>query len=87
MSRSSYEWLLDDFTRDWLGLVVDTHPRQACGSVELDRIAELQGSRLTIIVSGNGTQLMSPVILAGDRSVLWRSIAPGKLRQNGCGAL
>jgi putative transposase len=87
--------VVDDFTRECLGLVVDTSlsgllaeiPSGICGWVgrELDRIAELRGCRPAMIVSDNGTELTSHAILhwQEERGVLWHYIAPGKPQQNG----
>ncbi|EGG77511.1 Insertion element IS407 31.7 kDa protein [Gluconacetobacter sp. SXCC-1] len=50
---------------------------------ELDRIAKIR-SFLLMIVSGNGTEIISNAILAWQekRSVLWHYIALGKSQQN-----
>ncbi len=77
--------VVDDFTRECLGLVVDTSLSGLRVGRELDRIAELRGCRPAMIVSDNGTELTSHAILGWqeDRSVLWQYIAPGKPQQNG----
>ena len=55
--------LVDDFTRECLGLVVDTSLTGLRVARELDRIAELRGYPC-MIVSDNGTELTSNAILA-----------------------
>ena len=77
--------VVDDFTRECLGLVVDTSLSGLRVGRELDRIAELQGRRPVMVVSDNGTELTSHAILRWqeERSVLWHYIAPGKPQQNG----
>ena len=71
--------LVDDFTRECLSLVVDTSLTGLRVARELDRIAELRGYP-GMIVSDNGTELTSNVILAWQqqRGVEWHYIAPGK---------
>lgn len=75
--------VVDDFTRECLGLVVDASLSGLRVGRELDRIAELRG-RPAMVVSDNGTELTSHAILRWqeDRSVLWHYIAPGKPQQN-----
>src|SRR5947209_14877103 len=76
--------LVDDFTRECLGLVVDTSLTGLRVARELDRIAELRHYP-RMIVSDNGTELTSNAILAWqqERDVEWHYIAPGKPMQNG----
>ena len=76
--------LVDDFTRECLGLVVDTSLTGLRVVRELDRIAELR-SYPCMIVSDNGTELTSNAILRWqqDHGVEWHYIAPGKPMQNG----
>jgi putative transposase len=76
--------IVDDFTRECLGLVVDTSLSGRRVGRELDRITELRG-RPVMVVSDNGTELTSHAILRWqqERSVLWHYIAPGKPQQNG----
>ena len=76
--------LVDDFTRECLGLVVDTSLTGLRVARELDRIAELRGYPC-MIVSDNGTELTSNAILAWQqqRGVEWHYTAPGKPMQNG----
>ena len=77
--------LVDDFTRECLGLVVDTSLTGMRVARELDRIVELRGYHPRMIVSDNGTELTSNAILAWQhqRDVEWHYIAPGKPMQNG----
>ena len=76
--------LVDDFTRECLGLVVDTSLTGLRVVRELDRIGELR-SYPSMIVSDNGTELTSNAILAWqqEHGVEWHYIAPGKPMQNG----
>jgi putative transposase len=55
--------LVDDFTRECLGLVVDTSLTGLRVARELDRIAEPRGYP-RMIVSDNGTELTSNAVLA-----------------------
>ena len=75
---------VDEFTRECLGLVMDTSLTGLRVARELDRIAELRGYSC-MIVSDNGTELTSNAILAWQqqRGVEWHYIAPGKPMQNG----
>ena len=77
--------VVDDFTRECLGLVVDTSLSGVRVGRELDRIIALRGCRPTMIVSDNGTELTSHAILRWqeERSVPWHHVAPGKPQQNG----
>ena len=76
--------LVDDFTRECLGLVVDTSLTGLRVARELDRIAE-QRRYPCMIVSDNGTELTSNAILTWqhERGVEWHYIAPGKPMQSG----
>jgi putative transposase len=76
--------VVDDFSRECLGLVVDTSLSGLRVGRELDRIAELRGYPL-MVVSDNGTELTSHAMLRWqeERAVLWHYIAPGKPQQNG----
>ena len=76
--------IVDDFTRECLGLVVDTSLSGMRVGRELDLIAGFRGYPATI-VSDNGTELTSHAILRWqeERAVLWHYIAPGKPQQNG----
>jgi putative transposase len=75
--------VVDDFTRECLGLVADTSLSGLRVGRELDRIAERRGYRPAMIVSDNGTELTSHAILRWqeERGVLWHYIAPGKPQQ------
>ena len=77
--------VVDDFTRECLGLVADASLSGLRVGRDLDRIVELRGCRPAMIVSDNGTELTSHAILRWqeERSVLWHYIAPGKPQQNG----
>jgi putative transposase len=76
--------VVDDFTRECLGLVADTSLTAPRVVRELDRIVELRGCP-HMIVSDNGTEFTSNTILAWQqqREVEWHYIAPGKPMQNG----
>jgi putative transposase len=76
--------LVDDCTRECLGLVVDTSLTGPRVVRELDRIIETRGCP-RMIVSDNGTEFTSNAILSWqqDRDVEWHYIAPGKPMQNG----
>jgi putative transposase len=76
--------VVDDFTRECLGLVVDTSLTGPRVVRELGRIVETRGCP-RMIVSDNGTELTSNAILAWqqEHGVEWHYIAPGKPMQNG----
>jgi len=76
--------LVDDFTRECLGLVVDTSLTGPRVVRELDRIIEHR-SAPCMIVSDNGTELTSNAILTWQQTtgIGWHYIAPGKPMQNG----
>ena len=80
--------VVDDFTRECLGLVADTSLSGLRVGRELDRIVERRGCRPAMIVSDNGTELTSHAILRWqeERSVLWHYIAPGGAAQGSSGA-
>ena len=75
--------MVDDFTRECLGLVADTSLTGERVVRELDRIVELRG-RPRMIVSDNGTELTSNAVLGWQHAhgVEWHYIAPGKPMQN-----
>ena len=75
--------MVDDFTRECLGLVVDTSLTGLRVARELDRIAELRGYPC-MLVSDDGTELTSNAILAWqqEHAVEWHYIAPDKPMQN-----
>ncbi len=74
---------VDDFTRECLGLTVDTSISGTRVARELGKIAELRG-RPCMIVSDNGTELTSNAVLAWSEGagIAWHYIAPGKPMQN-----
>jgi putative transposase len=74
--------IVDDFSRECLGAVVDTSLSGVRVVRELDRIA-LERITPRVIVSDNGTELTSMAVLrwAADR-VGWHYIQPGKPVQN-----
>ena len=76
--------VVDNFTRECLGLVTDTSLTGPRVVRELDRIVELR-SCPRMIVSDNGTELTSNAVLAWqqEHDVEWHYIAPGKPMQNG----
>jgi len=76
--------LVDDFTRECLGLVVDTSLTGLRVTRELDGIAAHRGYPC-MLVSDNGTELTSNAILAWqqEHAIEWHYIAPGKPMQNG----
>jgi len=76
--------LVDDFTRECLGLVVDTSLTALRVVRELDQIIESRGCP-RMIVSDNGTEFTSNAILAWQEElgIEWHYIAPGKPMQNG----
>ena len=79
--RSSETYaVVDDFTRECLGLIADTSLSGLRLGRELDGIVERRGCRPEMIVSDNGTELTSHAILRWQEQhgVLWHYIAPGK---------
>ena len=76
--------VVDDFTRECLGQVVDTSVSGLRVGRELHRITSIRGHP-EMIVSDNGTELTSLAILRWqeDCGVLWHYIALGKPQQNG----
>jgi putative transposase len=75
--------VVDDFTRECLGLIVDTSLSGVRVARELNAIIEQRG-RPCMLVSDNGTEFTSRAILAWseDLAVEWHYIAPGKPMQN-----
>ena len=75
--------VVDDYTRECLGLVADTSLSGVRVARELDRVAARRGFP-ACVVSDNGTELTSVAILrwSQDRNVAWHYIAPGKPTQN-----
>jgi putative transposase len=76
--------LVDDFTRECLGLVADTSLTALRVARELDRIIESRGCPC-MIISDNGTEFTSNALLAWqeEKEIEWHYIAPGKPLQNG----
>jgi putative transposase len=76
--------VVDNFTRECLGLVVDTSLTGPRVVRELGRIVEIRGCPSTT-VSDNGTEFTSNAILAWqeEQQIGWHYIAPGKAIQNG----
>lgn len=75
--------IVDDFTRECLGLVADTSLSGVRVARELDAIIAVRGKPETI-VSDNGTELTSTAILRWQQEtgIAWRYIQPGKPIQN-----
>ena len=75
--------VVDDFTRECLGLIADTSLSGVRVARELDAIIIHRGKPLTV-VSDNGTELTSMAVLkwSQDRRIDWHYIAPGKPTQN-----
>jgi putative transposase len=75
--------VIDDFTRECLGLVADTSLPGSRVARELDALIARYGKPQTI-VSDNGSELTSRAILKwqNDTGVAWHYIAPGKPQQN-----
>ncbi len=75
--------VVDDATRECLGLVADTSISGARVARELDRIVVARGKPRSM-VSDNGTELTSNAILAWAKEwdVAWHYIEPGKPTQN-----
>ena len=75
--------VVDDFTRECLGLVADTFLSGTRVSRELDAIIDRRGKPLSV-VSDNGTEFTSTAILRWSEKtrVKWHYIAPGMPTQN-----
>lgn len=75
--------IVDDCTRECLGLIADTSISGRRVARELDRIMAWRGKPMSI-VSDNGTELTSNAILgwAEAHKVAWQYIQPGKPTQN-----
>lgn len=75
--------VIDDCTRECLGLIADTSLSGARVARELDKLIRLYGQPQTI-VSDNGTELTSRTMLDWQNrtGVNWHYIAPGKPTQN-----
>lgn len=76
--------VVDDYSRECLGIVVDTSLNGKRVGLELDKIIEFQGKPKTI-VSDNGTEFTSNAMLnwVSEKKVNWHFIEPGKPFQNG----
>jgi len=76
--------VVDDFSRECLGLVADTSLSGKRVARELSAIIAVRGARPLLCVSDNGTELTSNAILTWcqDTKVDWHYIAPGKPQQN-----
>lgn len=75
--------IVDDFSRENLALVADTSLSGARVTRELTEVIKRRG-KPKIIVSDNGTELTSMVVLkwCQDTKIDWHYIAPGKPMQN-----
>ncbi len=75
--------VVDDFSRECLGLVADTSLSGVRVARELDAIIARRGKPKTI-VNDNGTEFTSNAMLAWQEhsAVSWHFIAPGKPTQN-----
>jgi len=75
--------IVDDFTRECVGLVADTSLSGLRVARELDAII-LQRGKPNMVVSDNGTELTSMAILkwSQDSRVEWHYTQPGKPTQN-----
>lgn len=75
--------VVDDFTRECVGLIADTSLSGARVVRELDTMIARRGKPHTI-VSDNGTELTSMAVLkwCQESGVEWHYIAPGKPTQN-----
>lgn len=76
--------VIDDFTRECLGLVADTSLSGLRVGRELDTLVQRYGRPITI-VSDNGSELTSSAMLKWQNrtGINWHYIAPGKPQQNG----
>lgn len=76
--------VIDDYTRENIGLVADTSLSGLRVSRELGQIVAERGMPVTI-VSDNGTEFTSMAILqwVQNTGMDWHYIAPGKPQQNG----
>ena len=75
--------VIDDYTKECLGLIADTSLSGVRVARELDALIARFG-RPETIVSDNGTELTSRAILKWQNAtgVAWHYIAPGKPQQN-----
>ncbi len=77
--------IVDDFSRECIGLIADTSLSGERMVRELDLIIARRGAKPTTIVSDNGTEMTSMAVLkwCQDTGIEWHYIAPGKPMQNG----
>src|SRR5262249_41574905 len=75
--------IVDDFTRECLGLIADTSLSGLRVVRELDALIAVRGCP-AMCVSDNGTELTSMAVLrwSQENRVEWHYIAPGKPQQN-----
>ena len=75
--------VVDDFTRECVGLVADSSLSGLRVTRELDAMAAARGLPASC-VSDNGTELTSTAVLRWrqERGIQWHYIAPGKPQQN-----
>ncbi len=68
--------MVDDFSHECLALVVETSTSGARVARELDRIVEVRGRPLVMIVGDNSTELTSNAMLKWqqERCVEWQHI-------------
>lgn len=76
--------VVDDYTRECLGLVADTSLSGTRVGRELDRIIARRKAKPQVCVSDNGTEFTSIAILKWTQGagVDWHYIQPGKPQQN-----
>lgn len=76
--------VVDDFTRECLGLVADTSISGARVVRELDEIIARRRAQPETCISDNGTEFTSMAILkwTQEAGVAWHYIQPGKPQQN-----
>jgi putative transposase len=76
--------VVDDFTRECLCLIPDSHHPANGSHASWMRFITRRAAQPLLCVSDNGTELTSTAILTWcqDRKVGWHSIAPGKPQQN-----
>jgi putative transposase len=76
--------VVDDVTRECIGVVIDTSISGRRVVRELSEMVAVRGAPKTI-VSDNGTELTSNAVLAwsGEAEIDWHYTAPGKPTQNG----
>lgn len=75
--------VVDDYSRECLGLVADTSISGMRVAIELGAIISKRG-KPAMIVSDNGTECISQAILrwSQEAGIEWHYIAPGKPMQN-----